>query len=655
MLQKKRTSLDTSNVGRDLFASVVVFLVALPLCMGIAIASGVPVAAGLITGIIGGLVVGSLAGAPLAVSGPAAGLTVIVFDLVQKLGLEVLGIVVLMAGAMQLLAGCMRLGQWFRAVSPAVINGMLAGIGVLIFSSQFHVMVDDKPRGSGLENLLTIPSAIAKGMPLPTLGTAEQRSVRTDALKAAGTLHERQVQLWETVAENLAIVGGEAELKLDDQQHAWLVAEQQELNAGLAAMASKLEAQGLTSADARSGKDIAVAVQGAQAAGQTALAELEQLHAHAAIAAQRQAAESIEGVLCQLKNHDWAAKIGILTILAIIGWQTLTPRRFRLLPAPLIAVLVATALAFVLTLPVLYVEVPDRLLDDLHFPSWTVVQRVPFNELLLAATVLAVVASAETLLCATAVDQMHRGQRTKYDRELFAQGVGNMACGVFGALPMTGVIVRSAANVNAGARTRLSAIMHGMWLLLFVGLIPFTLRYIPTAALAAILVYTGYKLVDPKKIKTLWQYGKSEAGIYFATVIMIVATDLLTGVIVGVVLSAIKLLYTFSHLTARVKDGPEPGQQTLYLNGAATFIRLPQLAAALEQVAATSELHVRFEDLSYIDHACLDLLITWEKQHEATGGRLVIDWGSLTAKFNGNGNGKKKPKKRREEEEPVAA
>ncbi len=146
--------------GQDALASVVVFFVALPLCMGIALASGAPVAAGLITGIIGGIVTGALAGCPLQVSGPAAGLTVIVYEIVQQLGLPLLGLAVLVAGGFQMAAGLLKLGQWFRAVSPAVINGMLAGIGVLIFASQFHVMVDDKPRKSGLDNLLSLPEAV---------------------------------------------------------------------------------------------------------------------------------------------------------------------------------------------------------------------------------------------------------------------------------------------------------------------------------------------------------------------------------------------------------------------------------------------------------------------------------------------------------------
>ncbi len=157
--------LTSAVIGRDFLASIVVFLVALPLCMGIAIASGAPPALGLITGIVGGLVVGSLAGSPLQVSGPAAGMAVLVYQLVQDHGLIMLGVVGLIAGGLQLLAGVLRMGQWFRAISPSVIHGMLAGIGVLIFASQIHVMLDDAPRASGLLNIAAIPEAIVKAIP----------------------------------------------------------------------------------------------------------------------------------------------------------------------------------------------------------------------------------------------------------------------------------------------------------------------------------------------------------------------------------------------------------------------------------------------------------------------------------------------------------
>ncbi len=149
------------------------------------------------------MIVGWFAGAPLQVSGPAAGLTVIVFDLVQRHGLEVLGIAVLICGALQLVAGVLRYGRWFRAVSPAVIHGMLAGIGVLILSSQFHVMVDDAPKGSGIENLVSIPEAVVKGLPVSELGTVEQRITTRDFIHQFGALHEEQVQIRELVAEQI--------------------------------------------------------------------------------------------------------------------------------------------------------------------------------------------------------------------------------------------------------------------------------------------------------------------------------------------------------------------------------------------------------------------------------------------------------------------
>ncbi|MCS6975862.1 MAG: SulP family inorganic anion transporter [Gemmatales bacterium] len=510
------------TLPNDLLASIVVFLVALPLCMGIAIASGVPpdkaAAAGLMTGIVGGIVVGLLGGSQLQVSGPAAGLTVIVYEMIQEYGWEKVGVLFFAAGAIQLAAGLIRVGPWFRAVSPAVIYGMLSGIGVLIFASQFHIMLDDSPKGSGLMNLISFPEAIYKGI-VPT---------------------------------------GEVQ-------------------------------------------------------------------------------------------HETAARIGILTILVIIGWNLL-PKRIRLIPAALIAVVIATVVATVLNLPINKVQVPENFFDAIQLPvlpTWE--DLAHWQKMAISAVSLAFIASAETLLCATAVDKMHQGPRTNYDRELAAQGVGNMICGLIGALPMTGVIVRSAANVDAGAKTRLSAVLHGVWLLLFVAFLPQVLSYIPTAALAALLVYTGYKLINLKIIPTLAEYGWSEVAIYIATVVFIVATDLLTGVVIGIILAVIKLAWTFSTLEIAVTRDSVSQRTIMHLRGAATFMQLPKLAAALEQVPPNSHLHVHFEELSYIDHACLDLLINWEKQHEATGGTLDIDWEGLEARFRrpafANGNRNTQPKK----------
>jgi len=633
-----------SSPKQDFLASVVVFLVALPLCMGIAIASGVPVAAGLITGIVGGLVVGVLAGAPLQVSGPAAGLTVIIFDLVQKHGLEVLGIAVLIGGALQLLAGLLRYGRWFRAVSPAVIYGMLAGIGILILSSQFHVMVDDAPKGNGIQNLVSIPEAIQKGLPMPELGTTQERESRRDLLQQFGALHEEQVQLRELASERIpatpnapehdhAAHHSEPSFPFPDKAElVSLALWQKELSNRCVALTEQLETQGVsqTVRDPARLKEVTTEL---LEQNQTALADLEQGRVENVRASQAKVEQGLGTVLGELKNHDWAAKVGLLTLLVLIGWKTFVPAQLKLVPAPLIAVVIATAVATLLKLPVLYVEIPDNLWSEIHLPSLTVLKSISPGVVFQAGLVLAVVASAETLLCATAVDQMQSETRTNYDRELAAQGIGNMICGMLGALPMTGVIVRSSANVEAGGKTRLATILHGLWLLIFVSLLAFILRMIPTAALAAMLVYIGYKLVNIQAIRDLKKYGWGEVFIYAATVATIVCTDLLTGVITGICLSAAKLLYTFSHLTADLEVDQANRKAVLRLDGTATFVRLPVLAEELERVPGDVELHVDFEHLSYIDHACLDLLMNWAKQHEGTGGTLSIDWESLHANF----------------------
>lgn len=629
-----------SAVRQDLLASVVVFLVALPLCMGIAIASGVPVAAGLITGIVGGIVVGSLAGCPMQVSGPAAGLTVIIYDIVQRFGLEMLGVVVLIGGTIQVLAGVLKFGQWFRAVSPAVIKGMLAGIGVLIFASQFHVMVDDKPKGSGIENLITIPRAIQKGVALPEFNRREVRQFRTEMLRTVGELHRRQVSLHERVAERIphqtSQNGNPAPGKsvgIEQVDLSALAADQQNISEDLVVVVRRLKESATQASDNEKAKRIAEAASTAIASSEAAHAALLQGDVNDILTRQVDATASLETLSERQKNHHLATSLGILTIAVILLWQGLAPKKLKVVPAPLVAVVVATLAAAVLAVPVFYVEIPNAPWSEVHFPSFAVLSSAPWLALFQAGLLVAVVASAETLLCATAVDQMHQGPRTRYDRELCAQGIGNVVCGALGALPMTGVIVRSSANVQAGARTRLSAILHGVWLLIFVAVLAFVLRMIPTASLAAILVYTGYKLINPKSIGELRKYGWGEVAIYAATVGTIVVADLLTGVLVGIGLAALKLLYTFSHLATKLESEPNSNKVTLSLHGAATFIRLPRLAGELEKIPVGAELHVDFQHLDYVDHACLDLLMNWAKQHESTGGKLVIDWESLHARF----------------------
>ncbi len=494
------------NFSKDFLASVVVFIVALPLCMGIAIASGVDPAKGIITGIIGGLVVSAIGGSPLQVSGPAAGLAVLVLELIREYGIEKLGLIVFLAGLIQVAAGLSRFAPWFRAVPPAVIHGMLSGIGLLIMAAQFHVMVDDTPKGSGLQNIMSIPMAVYKGLN------------------------------W---------VGGE-------------------------------------SADT---------------------------------------------------THHTAAILGVLTITLLALWQRFARGKMRVLPGSLVAVITTTAVAYCFHMVVHYVSIPNNLLGAITPPkpadfSWLLSWNVFFD-----ALAIAFIATAETLLTCSAIDKIHTGPRTNFDRELIGQGVGNTLCGLVGGLPLTGVMVRSGVNVNAGAKTRMSAWMHGLWILIFVAAFPHMLELIPTSALAALLVFTGFKMINFKIIDELKVYGRTEAAIYVITIILIVCVDLLTGVIAGVILSVAKLLYIFSRLDIKITVSPHGNRTDVSLNGAATFLSLPRIAEAIESVRPDTELHVHLEDLQYIDHACLDTMMGWDKQHRSTGGTLVMDWGTLGTVF----------------------
>ena len=486
---------------KDLSASLVVFLVALPLCMGIALASGAPPAAGILTGIIGGIVVGSLAGSPLQVSGPAAGLAVIVFEIIRDHGFSALGPILILAGLLQLIAGALKAGRWFRAISPAVIHGMLAGIGLLIVLQQFHVMLDSKPKGSGLANLKAMWPAITQ-----------------DIFPLDGSTAER------------------------------------------------------------------------------------------------------------------AFLLALLVIAIMALWQRFRPEKLKLIPGALLGITVATTIAQIFHFHLNYVQVPTNLLDVVHLPGMDTIHSIN-SSILGSALAVAFIASAETLLSAGAVDKMQSIAKTNYDKELMAQGVGNMLCGVVGAIPMTGVIVRSSANVQAGATSRLSAILHGVWILAIIVLFPGLLRMVPICTLAGVLVFTGFNLIKVKDMRHLASYGRIPLLIYAATLITIVTTDLLTGVLVGVTLSVLKLLYKTTHLRVYTEPYSTEGHIDLHLQGSATFIRIPLIAATLESIPEGSTVHLRTENLYYIDHSCLDLMHDWIKTSPSKNLRIVMEPDSLERKY----------------------
>ena len=239
----------------------------------------------------------------------------------------------------------------------------------------------------------------------------------------------------------------------------------------------------------------------------------------------------------------------------------------------------------------------------------------------------------ETLLSAAAVDRMHDGPRTKYDRELGAQGVGNLICGALGALPMTGVIVRSAANVQAGATTRASTILHGTWMLGFVMLLPWLLRMTPIAGLAGVLIFTGVKMVNPSQIKEFAAYGRGSLLVFLATALVIVATDLLTGVLAGMALSILRLALRAAMLHVNLRQLDKPNQWELRLEGSATFLSVPRLAKALDAVPEGATLHLDVDRLRFIDHACLVLLKDWQRTAPATNRRMVVDPAAIAAEL----------------------
>ncbi|MGW1762392.1 SulP family inorganic anion transporter [Streptomyces mirabilis] len=460
----------------DLSASLVVFLVALPLCVGVAIASGVPAELGLVTGIVGGLVAGVLPGSSLQVSGPAAGLTVLVYEAVQTYGLRALGVLVLGAGLVQLMLGALRLGRWFRAVSVAVVQGMLAGIGLVLIAGQVYAMGDASAPASGLE-------------------------------KIAG----------------LVSLPGDAD-------------------------------------------PVALAVGGA-------------------------------------------------TVVVLLLWPRWR-RGARVVPAPLLAVALAAGVTGVFDLSVRRVEVRG-LLDAVQPPSLADLGRLTEVGMLGTVVAFALIASAESLFSAAAVDRLHRGPRTDYDRELIAQGAGNAVCGVLGALPMTAVIVRSAANVQAGAQTKVSRVLHGVWLLVFTVVVPGVLGIIPVAALAGLLVHAGCKLVPVREVRVLWRGHRGEVVVLGVTAVAIVVGNLFEGVLVGLALAVAKTAWDISHVHVETEDRGAAGV-VVRVMGNATFLRLPKLLDALEALPHDRDVRLELGGLRHVDHACAAALERWAaaRDHE---------------------------------------
>jgi MFS superfamily sulfate permease-like transporter len=482
----------------DLPAGLSVFLVALPLCLGIALASGAPLYAGLLSGIIGGLVVSLISGSQLAVSGPAAGLTTMVAASIISLGdYKIFLLAVIIAGLFQLLFGLMKLGVIANYFPSSVIKGMLAAIGIMLILKQ-------------------IPLALGYDQP----------------------------DFWS---------GGFIHLF------------------------------------------------------------------------------SPKNPLDNLKNFNQhitkgTILISVLSLSILIILQLPATIKMKIIPAPLIVVVfgVLTSLLFsgissrISLKQTQLVNIPLNIFANISFPEFS--KLFSNSEIWKDGIIIGLLATLETLLCIEAVDKLDRRNRiTPVNRELIAQGIGNMTCGLLGAIPITAVVVRGAANVDAGARTKLSAFTHGVFLLLAVLLVPFLLNKIPYASLAAILIMTGFNLTKPKLFRNMWSLGWKQFIPFMLTIIVILITDLLIGVSIGLLISVYFIVRNNFKAEYKILRTKHNGIETLYikLNSNVTFLNKVKLREVLDEVPEYSVLTIDGSECNFIDYDILEIISEYgNKAHD---------------------------------------
>jgi len=481
------------NLRSDFPSGLVVFLVALPLCLGIALASGAPPLSGIIAGVIGGIVVGSLSNSNISVSGPAAGLTAIVLVAISSFGsFDVFLLSVFLAGVMQLILGFIRAGSISNYFPSNVIEGMLAGIGVIIILKQIEHAVGYDKDYEGDETLFHLDG----GNPF------------SDVPEILGRI------------------------------------------------------------------------------------------------------------------EPGALVIALISLVILIAWDKIgVLKRLKLVPGALVAVIASIVINELFTQTgslfalsgnhLVKLPVPQSLEELKGIVVTPNFSAITNPKVWMTAATITVVASIETLLCIEASDRMDVQKRyTNTNRELKAQGVGNMLSSLIGGLPMTSVVVRSSANANAGAKTKASAIIHGVLLLICVLAIPTVLNKIPLATLAAVLLVVGYKLASPAKLMHFWHKGKYQFIPFIATLVAVVATDLLKGVALGMVISVVFILRgnlkrAYNFKKEEYKEGDvihiDLAQEVSFLNKAA-------IKATLNDIPEGSVVIIDASDTVYIAHDVLDLI-----------------------------------------------
>ncbi|MFK7889056.1 MAG: SulP family inorganic anion transporter [Gammaproteobacteria bacterium] len=481
------------DLKSDLPASVVVFLVALPLCLGIALASGAPLFAGLISGIVGGILVGTLSGSQVGVSGPAAGLAAIVLAAIASLGnYQDFLLAVVLAGVIQFIFGILRAGVIAYYFPSSVIKGMLSGIGIIIILKQIpHLFgYDGDPEGD---------------------------------------------------FAFFQVDGG----------------------------------------------------------------------------------TTFSGIFEAFSNVSAGATlIGFVSLGVLVFWDAVLSQKskiFRLIQGPLVVVVLGIVFYLVTKGQGLAIR-PDQLvsvptpdnfsefLGQFSLPNFGAITN---PEVWVVAFTVALVASLETLLCVEATDKLDPQKRvTPTNRELLAQGSGNIVAGMIGGLPMTQVIIRSSANIQSGGRSKLSAILHGFFLLILVMSIPGVLNMIPLAVLAAILLQVGYKLAKPALFKQMYDLGWKQFLPFIVTILGIVFTDLLKGIGMGLCVGVVVILiksYQNSHFL-HMEDGSDSNRVKITLAEEVTFFNKGAILHELDSLPENSYLEFDVSKTRYLDHDIIEIL-----------------------------------------------
>ncbi|WP_415948303.1 SulP family inorganic anion transporter [Streptomyces sp. KLOTTS4A1] len=484
--------------GADLSASICVFLIALPLSLGIALATGAPLQAGLVAAAVGGLVAGRFGGSPLQVAGPAAGLTVVTADLIQQYGWRTTCAITVLAGAAQLCLAYLRVARSALAVSPAIVHGMLAGIGITIAMAQLHIVLGGSPHSSVIDNVRELPQQL------------------TDP-------------------------------------------------------------------------------------------------------------------------HPAALSVSVLTLVVLFAWPRIPSAAGRLLrkiPAALAAVAVSTAVAAFAGLQ----------LPRVDLPSWRSHALVGLPEgpvlgLIAAVLTITLVGSVVSLLSAIATDKLAAARpdappvpRADLDKELRGQGLANIVSGSLGGLPVSGVAVRSTANVHAGAVSRNSAMLHGLWVIIAALFLVPVLDLIPLGALAALVMAIGVRMVSVNHLRTVTRHR--EVLVYAVTTAGVALLGVLEGVAIGIAVAVAVALNRLARTRITYED--RGGIHHVRVRGQLTFLAVPRLSRALHQVPHGTTAVVEL-DGSFMDHAAYETLHDWQDSHAARGGKTELTGrsGPLTAPTHG--------------------